>query len=100
MVATKKDSENFKEVKLPNLLDIRSASAFFKDIKSVSKAGTNLVINAQNLEKITTPAIQVLLVSFVAVSKKNGSFKVINFSPEMEKVFVTVGLESQFNKWK
>lgn len=98
MVATKK--ENIKEVVLPSVLDIRCASAFFNDIKSVSKAGNNLVINAKNLEKITTPAIQVLLVSFAAVSKKKGSFKVINFSPEIEQVFITLGLVSQFNEWK
>lgn len=104
MVTTKKvkrsSVKNAEELKLPSVLDIKSAGAFFEEIKSDSKAGTNLVLDAKKLEKITTPAIQILLASSAAVKKKKGSLKVIKFSSEVERVFADIGLESQFNEWK
>jgi len=104
MVATKKvkkgSGANVEELKLPDVLDIKSANTFFEEIKSVSKAGTNLVLDAEQLEKITTPAIQILLASCAAVKKKNGSFKMVKFSSDIEDVFTDIGLESQFNEWK
>ncbi|PIR39292.1 MAG: hypothetical protein COV35_01895 [Alphaproteobacteria bacterium CG11_big_fil_rev_8_21_14_0_20_39_49] len=100
MSATKKDSKNSKLLSLPSVLDIRSASSFYDEIKPLSEAGTNLKVNAKDVEKITTPAIQILLASASTVCKKKGSFKIENPSSEMTNAFLVMGLESQFNKWK
>jgi anti-anti-sigma regulatory factor len=96
----KDKKQDIEKVVLPSVLDIRTAKSFYDEIKAVSKAGANIVINGENVEKITTPAIQVLLASSIAACKKKGSFKVESFSPQLERAFVTIGLESQFNKWK
>ena len=100
MSAKKKSSKDSKEISLPSVLDIRTASSFYDEIKKVAKAGENLVLNANDVEKITTPAIQILLAASVSVCKKKGSFKIKEPSSEMKDAFLIMGLESQFNEWK
>lgn len=100
MGATKKSSKNSKSLSLPAVLDIRSASSFYDEVKAISTAGTNLSVDAKKVEKITTPAIQILLAASAEVCKKKGSFKIQKPSSEMTAAFVIMGLESQFNQWK
>ena len=85
-------------VNLPSVLDIASAEQLYKDLSHASHA-QKLIIHAEKVERITTPAIQLLLVAEKSLKALEGTFIIQSPSEVFKNAFSDLGLDSQLKQW-
>lgn len=85
---------------LKEILDISYSERFVDEISNfVSKSGNQIVLDAGNVSKITTPCVQVLLAVFLKCYQENISLKINNISNNFKLAFQDLGLECELNKY-
>jgi len=81
---------------LPTQLTIETASSFcevlLRDLTIHENATVSL--NAETLENITTPGIQVLLSLQKSLQAKNSRLHIIGTTPPVQSIFKDLGLQS------
>lgn len=88
-----------KTIPLPSVLNLGVAESLREQFVEHSTQQTNLIIDASEVETITTPCIQVLLAASHAMDETGGRFSVTAASESFETAFQDLGLNVIFNKW-
>jgi anti-anti-sigma regulatory factor len=103
MVARKSEDEQSSSIEaaiaLPAKLDVSSAVTLCAELKQAVSSTKNLVLDAANVEKLTTPCVQLLLSAAASLKAKQGTMKIQNLSGDMRAVFVDLGFSEQLNEW-
>lgn len=90
-----------KVFKLPAVLDIAFASKFVDQLGDViSRSSEEVVVDGSEVDRLTTPCVQILLCADAKLSIENGSLFVKSPSDVMVQVFTDLGLLDQLNKWR
>ena len=95
-------SEEHKEgktISLPSVLNLGVAESLREQFVEQSIQETSIVIDASEVETITTPCIQVLLAADRAMEEAGGSFSLKLSSPPFQAAFQDLGLNVIFEKW-
>lgn len=85
-------------INLPSVVDITSAQTLYQDLTHASHAH-KLVIHAENVQRITSPGVQLLLAAEKSLSASGGSLSVVSPSDAFKQTLVDLGLDSQLKKW-
>lgn len=85
-------------IALPSVVDITNVDVLHRDLSHASHA-QKLVIHADKVERITTPAIQLLLAAEKSLSVTHGILVVHSPSEVFKKALIDLGLGSQLKKW-
>lgn len=85
-------------INLPTVVDIVSAEALFNDLNHASHAH-KIIIHAEKVERITTPAVQLLLATEKSLSAVEGSFVIQSPSEVFQTALIDLGLGLQLKKW-
>lgn len=80
---------------LPSLLDITSTPALLAQLRSLAESSQPVVLGADKVERITTPAIQTLLSAARFIEKAGQTFRIQNPSASVQKAFAQLGLEPE-----
>lgn len=84
--------------RLPNVLGLTAARELRDDIKARLASGV-VVLDAEAVDRVSTPCVQVLLAAGLAAASANASFRIVNGSQAFSAAVVDLGLESQFRNW-
>lgn len=85
-------------IELPSVVDITGAETLYRDLTHASHA-QKLVIHADKVERITTPAIQLLLAADKSLAAADGMLVVTAPSDVFKNALTDLGLDSQLKKW-
>ena len=89
-----------EKIAMCGTFDISSATEFKDTLQKALDLSPNIIIDAKELDKITTPCIQLLLSASKSANKNKGKLTLDGFSEDMEKAFSDLGFIDQFNEWK
>ena len=85
---------------LPKTLDILGVDKLFGTLSEAVEVSTEIEIDSAEVERISTPSIQVLVVAADAVDLEGGTFKLKNPSTAVESAFRTLGLTKILASWR
>lgn len=85
-------------INLPAVVDIASSQTLYQDLIHASH-GHKLIIHAENVERITTPGIQLLIAAEKSLRALEGSLVLISPSDSFKNVMIDLGLDSQLKQW-
>lgn len=88
-----------KTISLPSVLNLGVAESLREQFVEQSIQETSIVIDASEVETITTPCIQVLLAADRAMEEAGGSLTLKLSSPAFQAAFQDLGLNVIFEKW-
>jgi len=83
---------------LPPSLDINHAVSFLEQCQDWRGGKGALRIDASAVERITTPALQILLALLTSRSAQNRASTITNPSEAFTRALVTLGLEPHFKE--
>lgn len=86
-------------VNLPLVLDLGGAHALRETFVHAGSAAGHVTVDAGQVERIGTPAIQVLLAAARAQTANNRSFTLRQPSEVVVKAFEDIGLIEELNRW-
>ncbi len=87
------------DVELVKVLDLNAVHDLRELLATtLSETGT-IVINAENVERIGTPAVQVILAAGKELSNENRSIVISKSSETFQSAFADLGLEDQLLQW-
>lgn len=82
MSATIPEGGDVTVVHLPAVLDLTAASALKSDLLAALAGGAGIVVDAGDVQRVTTPCLQVLVSAFKTVEQTEGvSIRLQNISP-------------------
>lgn len=84
--------------RLASRLDLTAARDLQQDLKSRLAAGA-VVLDAQDVERMSTPCLQVVLAAGRAAMAANVPFRIVGASETFSAAVVELGLNSQFSIW-
>lgn len=84
--------------RLGRRLDLMAARDLQQDLKSRLAAGA-VVLDAQDVERMSTPCLQVVLAAGRAATVANVPFRIVGASETFSAAVVELGLNSQFSIW-
>lgn len=88
------DSESEKLFPLPVVMNIETAVALAAELKQLPLAGkTQLVLDAANVEVITTPGVQIILSLEKTLAAQGGSLKISSRREAFNNALRDIGLE-------
>ncbi len=86
-------------LKLLPILDMAAADEFLESLKSCISQNKNLTLDSSNVERVSTPCIQVLLAAAFKVEKAGGQFSILNVTPVFERGMKELGVSDYLNNW-
>lgn len=84
--------------RLGSRLDLTAARDLQQDLRSRLAAGA-VVLDAQDVERMSTPCLQVVLAAGRAATAANVPFRIVGTSETFSAAVVELGLKSQFSIW-
>jgi chemotaxis protein CheX len=87
------------EVKLVPILDMAVADLLLSCAKECVQKASHVEIDGQDVERLSTPCVQVLLAAAKAMADKGGRFLVKNVSSGFERGMKDLGLEEYLLNW-
>lgn len=84
---------------LPETLDISTAEDLLGELKKAAEQSTSITIDGSKAERITTPAIQLLLALEKSFEKADTELHVISPSENLQAAFADLGLKSHLDTW-
>jgi anti-anti-sigma regulatory factor len=98
--SSKKSVNTDGVIKLSTVLDISHSKEFFDQVTVLTKGKSKIVVlDAGDVERVTTPCVQIILSLGKTLEKDNRLLKIDRATDDMRQVFCDLGLEEQFNKW-
>ncbi len=86
-------------IELPEIMDIVGAEEFLGQLKDMNNSGVDIVLDGNNIERLTTPCVQLMLSASVTAESNGVSFIVKNPSDVMFEVFEDIGLSDRLAQW-
>jgi anti-anti-sigma regulatory factor len=83
---------------LPQVLDLTQAQNLRDSMTALLADGT-LVLDASDVERMSTPCTQVLLATGRAADLAGSSFQIINVSDVFRSALADLGLQAEFKNW-
>lgn len=72
----------------------------FHDTQSTEPApATTIVVNAEAVRRVNTPAVQVLLAFGRSIEARQGQFRIEGPSPALTEAFTDLGLDTTLAQW-
>lgn len=101
MASRKKGSanESTTAVQLPEVLTITAAPDLKNLLLNMLDTSSGLNIDAKNVERITTPCVQILIAAANMCAADGKSFKLISPSPAFSDALTMLGLSSYLQSW-
>ena len=87
-------------VVLPAVLDLAAAHTLKGTLGETVLCGTHIVLNGMNVERVGTPALQVLLAASRSVAGAGGSFVLQRPSHALRSAFGDLGLAAELARWE
>jgi anti-anti-sigma regulatory factor len=84
---------------LPARLSINSAAELRKNLMNLLDGNGSIEIDASEVERITTPCIQIIIAMEKSTASAGRKFKVVNPSAAFSDAFATLGLSSYLQSW-
>lgn len=84
---------------LPEILDLGGAETLKHGLVEILGGSEALVIEGGQVERVATPAIQVLLAVARDSTEKSRPFSLRNASAPLTAAFEDLGLAAELNKW-
>lgn len=83
--------ENVLTVKPSGRLDTVTSPALEKEMQPYFGDATDIIMDFEKVEYISSSAMRVILATNNEMSRKDGSFKIINVNDKIYEIFETVG---------
>ena len=84
---------------LSGCLDFSSVQKLADDLLNIDTDGPAIRVDANEVEQIGTPAVQVLVAAALQAEADGQSFKVVNKTDVFQGAFEDLGLSEQVEKW-
>jgi anti-anti-sigma regulatory factor len=84
---------------LPSCVDITSVIQIYNEINKVIENNKDLTFNASNVDRITTPGLQLLLSTAISIKAKGGIFIISWPSESFKKMVLDLGFSNQLKEW-
>jgi anti-anti-sigma regulatory factor len=84
---------------LPSRVDISCAVDVYKEINEAVSDNKNITFSASNVERITTPGIQLLISAANTIKAKGGTFLVSWPSDIFKETLSDLGFSNQLKEW-
>jgi len=99
-----KSAENAKESSevfiLPAIVDITTVSSLHRDLSKVVNAKKKkIILDSAVVEKITTPAVQVILALFKTLEENKVQYSVENMSENFKQCLEDIGFGKKIEEW-
>jgi len=92
--------ENDKAViKLWPILDMSAADDLLESLKQSIPVHKQLILDAGDVERVSTPCIQVLLSAAAKIEQAGGTFSIENITPNFERSMQELGLSDYLKSW-
>lgn len=94
-----KVEQNKTTVRLLPVLDMSVSEEFLKVMKDSLSLQVNLVLDGEDVERISTSCVQVMLATATALEKSDGTFTITNMSPDFERALQDLGFSEYIMNW-
>lgn len=84
---------------LVSILDMSVADDLLSQLRESVAGHKNLSLNAQNVERLSTPCVQIMLAAATEIENKGGRFTVENASKGFERSMRELGLSDHLKNW-
>ncbi len=84
---------------LPQVLDLNFASELRSMLLDKLEKGVNTTIDASNVSRVTTPAVQILLAYSKAINSEGRKPTLHNPSEALKTAFRDLGLDAELSQW-
>ncbi|NVK18304.1 MAG: STAS domain-containing protein [Methylocystaceae bacterium] len=92
--------ENEKAIiRLQPILDMSASDDLLESLRSCIPAHKKMVLDAGDVERVSTPCIQVLLAAAKKMKQVGGQFSIENVTPKFEQSMRELGLSEYLNSW-
>lgn len=98
MVTSEKSAEHV--FILPAVVDITCAAVLHKELQEACEHTGRLVLKAAAVERMTTPAVQLITSLAVSLKQQNKQLVIAEPADAVVNVFSDLGLTAQFNEWR
>lgn len=85
-------------IRLPAVLDLTQATQLRDDMLAVLAQGAAL-LDASEVERMSTPSAQVLLATGRAAQAAGVDFRIVGASETFRNALLDLGLSAEFNNW-
>ena len=89
-----------REVKLPRELDLLAAESLKETLLAELDEGDGLLLDASDVERVSTPCVEVLVSAYKTCADSGQSFHISNSSQVLVDAFEALGLDEQFKGWR
>lgn len=86
-------------IKLLSILDMSAADDLLESLKVCVGKYQKLILDAGDVERVSTPCIQVLLAAASKMAEAGGHFSVKNVTPNFERGMRELGLSEHLKNW-
>ncbi|MCK0069689.1 MULTISPECIES: STAS domain-containing protein [Kordiimonas] len=97
---TNSQDTSAREVKLPRELDLLAAESLKETLLAELDEGEGLLLDASDVERVSTPCIEVLVSAQKTCVATSQSFQISNSSQVLVDAFSALGLDEQFKGWR
>jgi anti-anti-sigma regulatory factor len=87
------------EVELPEVLDLGMVQGLRESLAAAIAEQNAIHIDAGKVERVGTPAVQVILAAGRDLSAENRTFVITKASDVFRSAFRDLGLDEQFSEW-
>ncbi len=87
------------EIRLPAQLDLASLTALKEELTSAATSANSLIVDGSNVERVGTPAIQLILAAAKAFSGEGRQFTLEAPSQPLSAAFDDLGLAEVTRQW-
>ena len=87
------------EINLPEQLDIAALAALKEELVNAASSSGSLRIDGAAVERVSTPAVQLLLAAARAIEADGRTIRLESPSQTLSAAFQDLGLEQEFRKW-
>jgi anti-anti-sigma regulatory factor len=88
------------ELKLPAQLDLGALSSLKEELEAAAASENTLLVEGGMVERVGTPAIQLLLAAARAFSGEGRGFELTNPSQTLSSALADLGVPLNFPEWK
>ncbi len=86
-------------MRLESVLDMAVADAFLGALTKTVVKHNSLVLDAEDVERVSTPCVQVMLAAALKMERTGGHFLIKNISSGFERGMRELGLVEYLEKW-
>ena len=96
---TVKVEQDKATVTLLPILDMSASDEFLDVMKACVSAQNSIILDGEDVQRVSTPCVQVMLGAAKTVEDAGGSFTIKNMSSDFERALRELGLAEYIDKW-